>query len=479
MKKSSYCSTLIVDPFSDAGRIYQSMAEDPIFDFHTHFDPGDIACNRSFESATQLFIRDGRKGDHYVWALMRAAGVPEDLITGPLSPDDASQFRVFKAFAESFPLMRGNPVYVWTRMALDRFFQISEELNETNARDVYETIGTRLRGGMSVHDILSESKVAVVCTTDDPCDSLTHHRSFRSRGQLPFRMLPTWRPDRAMEIEKETFPDFVRQLSEASDMDIETFNDFCEALGKRHDFFHENSCRTADHGIFNFFPMHGKPEDIEGIFEESMRGRRPDAAGAGIWKGFMLQLLLSMNAEKGWAQQLHVSPMRNVNTSVYSSFGPDAGCDTVGPAVNIELMSNLLDALHSSGKLSRTIVYTLNRSDFERVAALLGRFQGGEPGRLQLGVPWWFNDHAEGMNYYFDTVRNAGLLSLIPGMLSDSRSFISASVRFDYFRRTLAAYLDRMREIGYFGGDPEASMKIALDMAGRIASRNARAFFRF
>ena len=451
-----------------ARRLYHDFAEGmPIFDYHCHLPVSEIAEDKTFENLTQIWL----KGDHYKWRAMRAAGVEERLVTG-----DAADEEKFEAWAATVPKTLRNPLYHWTHLELKRHFGISGKLlNPETAKEIYGKCSEMLQGKeFSARGILQRMKVRVVCTTDDPVDTLDHHRRIREDQTFSIKVLPAFRPDRAMGVESpKPFNQWVEQLEATSGVHVTDFDSFLEAIQKRHDAFHEAGCRISDHGIECPYAEDFVLKDIQRIFLKLRRGRKPQPHEALQFKSAMLMALARMDAEKGWAQQFHFGALRNVNSKAVKAIGPDTGYDTIGDFELAGSLAKFLDALDKENQLAKTVLYVINPRDNELIASMIGNFQdGGIRGKMQFGAAWWFNDQKEGMERQINALSNMGLLSCFVGMLTDSRSFLSYP-RHEYFRRVLCNLLGTDVENGEMPGD----MELIGDMVKDICFRNAVHYF--
>lgn len=448
--------------------LYHDFAKDmPVFDYHCHLPVREIAENKKFENLTQIWLH----GDHYKWRAMRANGVAERFITG-----DAPDFEKFQAWAATVPKTLRNPLYHWTHLELKRSFGISGKLlNLESAEEIYvacsEMLGTE---AFSTRSILERMKVKVICTTDDPVDSLEHHLLLKEDGESGVIVLPAFRPDQALGVEVPAqFNRWVGQLEAAADYEINDFQSFLGAIRKRHDFFHEAGCRLSDHGIERAFAAAFTSQEVARIFEKARRGVRPEDGETLRFKSAMLLELARMDAERGWTQQYHLGALRNVNTRAMRSLGPDAGFDTIGGFELAGSLARFLDLLEREGQLTKTILYVINPRDNELIATMIGCFQDGTfPGKMQFGSAWWFNDQKDGIERQLNALSQMGLLSRFVGMLTDSRSFLSYP-RHEYFRRVLCNLLGTEIEYGELPHD----MELIGGMVKDICYRNAVSYF--
>lgn len=440
----------------------------PIIDYHSHLDPRAIYENHAFASLAELWLY----GDHYKWRAMRANGIEERYVTGGEGVDDYARFC---AWAGTVPQAIGNPLYHWSHLELRRYFGISEIIHTGNAAVIWEKANTQLgEGGYRVRDFLQCSNVEVLCTTDDPVDTLDYHRLIAADSSISVQVLPTFRPDQALRISQGSFTSWVRQLGEAAGIEIGNYHDFLQALALRVDYFHAHGCRLSDHALDTVPYVEGTLEEAAGAFAKRMRGTALEAKEAEQFQARTMLELGKLYVRQGWAMQLHIHAQRNNNARMYARLGPDTGYDSMNDRPLAEKLGSLLNALDEGGHLPKTIVYSLNARDNEVLAALIGSFQGGVPGKLQLGSAWWFNDTKDGMLAQLKSLANFGLLGRFIGMLTDSRSFLSFT-RHEYFRRILCNLLGEWVERGEVPNDLEWLGTIVQN----IAYRNAQAYFGF
>jgi glucuronate isomerase len=451
-----------------ARTLYHDFAEPmPIFDYHCHLPVADIAADKSFENLTDIWLR----GDHYKWRAMRANGIPERLITG-----DASDLEKFQAWAATVPKTLRNPLYHWTHLELKRYFGVSEKLlNAETAEAIYTECSAMLRtSDFSTRRILERMNVKVVCTTDDPVDALEHHLRLREDRSFPVKVLPAFRPDKALGVESpREFNIWVERLEASAGLAIENYDSFLEAIRRRHDFFHQTGCRLSDHGIEHPFAVSYTARDVKKAFEKARQRKRPTPAEALKYKSAVMLELARMDAEKGWTQQFHFGALRNINSRAMEALGPDTGYDTIGDFAMARALAGFLDCLQREGRLAKTILYVMNPCDNEVAATAVGCFQDGSaPGKMQFGSAWWFNDQKDGIERQINALSNMGLLSRFVGMLTDSRSFLSYP-RHEYFRRVLCNLLGNDVENGELPDD----MELLGGMVRDICFRNAVAYF--
>ncbi|MDR1278962.1 MAG: glucuronate isomerase [Treponema sp.] len=461
-----------------AVRLYhEAAAGEKIFDYHCHLNPQEIAENRRFSDLASMWLG----GDHYKWRALRANGIDENLITGNGEPYDK-----FLAWAETVPKTIGNPLYHWTHLELQRYFNIDEPLNRESAPAIWKAANEKLNKDpeLSVFGIFKKFNVYGVGTTDDPADSLEWHK--KAVGATSCKVLPSFRPDRIMNIEKPEFAEYTGKLGRAAGRNITGPEDLLEALRDRINFFDKMGCRISDHGL-EYLPFEtaagdrpGSPIDqgrwekeLKEIFAAALDGKAPDARGAESWKTFILNFLGEEYADRGWAMQIHVAAIRSINSRALNRLGPDTGYDAVHDHPIAEKLARFLDLLESRGKLPKTILYSLNIKDLYTMGTIMGSFQGGGiPGKLQLGSGWWFLDHIDGMEAQMKILGNVGLLSRFVGMLTDSRSFLSYP-RHEYFRRILCNILGTWAENGLVPND----FPLLAGMVKDISFRNAERYF--
>ena len=449
-----------------ARRLYHDYAEDmPIFDYHCHLPVNEIAEDKIFENLTQIWL----KGDHYKWRAMRAAGVEERLITG-----DATDDEKFEAWAATVPKTLRNPLYHWTHLELKRCFGISGELlSPETGREIYATCSEMLQTqDFSARGILKRKNVKVVCTTDDPVDTLEHHRQIRRDPSFPVKVIPAFRPDKALNVESpKAFNQWVGRLEEAAGVQVTDLDSFLEAIRKRHDVFHETGCRLSDHGIESPYAEDFTLKEIRRIFLDARQGRKPQAQEVLQFKSAMLLELARLDAERGWTQQFHFGALRNVNSRAMAALGPDTGYDSIGDFELARNLAKFLDVLERENRLAKTILYVINASDNELVASMIGNFQDGRiRGKMQFGSAWWFNDQKDGIERQINALSNMGLLSCFVGMVTDSRSFLSYP-RHEYFRRVLCNLLGNDVENGEMPDDRELIGSMVMDICFRNALR--------
>lgn len=446
---------------------HEHAAKMPIFDYHCHINPKDIAEDRRFKTVTEIWLY----GDHYKWRAMRTNGVDERFCTG-----DASDWEKFEKWAETVPYTLRNPLFHWTHLELKKFFGIDEVLSPKNARKIYDACNEKLsQPEYSCRGIIRMANVHTICTTDDPVDSLEYHRQIKESG-FEVAVLPAWRPDKAMMVENPAaFNAYIDQLTKVSGVEIKTFADLISALDKRHHFFHENGCRLSDHGLDTAYAEDYSSDEICSIFDKVRGGQHLTAKEILKFKSCMLYEFGVMDHSRGWTQQLHIGAQRNNNTRLFNKLGPDTGFDSIGDVPVAAPLAKLLDRLDQENRLCKTVLYNLNPRDNELYATMLGNFQDGSvPGKVQYGSGWWFLDQKDGMEKQMNSLSNLGLLSRFVGMLTDSRSFLSYT-RHEYFRRTLCNLLGNDVE----NGEIPCDMELLGQMVENICFYNAKNYFNF
>ncbi len=456
-----------------AQKLYHEHAAGmPIIDYHCHLIPKMVADDHKFSSITEIWLG----GDHYKWRAMRSNGVPERFCTGT----DTSDWEKFEKWAETVPYTFRNPLYHWTHLELKTAFGIDKLLNPETAREIFEACNDKLQNdpNMTARGLMRRYNVETVCTTDDPVDSLEYHKAVADSG-FEVKMLPTWRPDKAMAVENpEAFRAYMEKLSEVSGVTISKFQDMVDALQKRHDFFESMGCRLSDHGIEEFYADDYTQPEIDGIFDKVYSGKQLTAEEIRKFKSAMLVVFGEMDYESGWTQQFHYGAIRDNNSKMFKLLGPDTGFDSIGEFTTAKAMSKFLDTLNSRGKLTKTILYNLNPCANEVIATMLGNFQDGSvAGKIQFGSGWWFLDQKDGMQKQMNALSVLGLLSRFVGMLTDSRSFLSYP-RHEYFRRTLCNLVGNDIENGEvpYTGYEEARVN---QMIEDICYNNAKNYFKF
>ena len=446
---------------------FEHASEMPIIDYHCHLPPREIAEDRNFENLTKIWL----DGDHYKWRAMRTNGVDEKFITGK-----ASDYEKFEKWAGTVPFTMRNPLYHWTHMELKKPFGIDQLLHPGTARKIFERCSDLLQTReFSTRNILRFFKVEVLCTTDDPADDLKNHQRLKEDG-FEIRVFPTFRPDKAIFIDSpENYNAYLDRLGASAGVDIRNLTDLTTALEIRHNHFHQMGCRLSDHGLEYIYADDFKSSEIEKIFKRVRSGEQVHPQDRHKFKSAMLLNLAEMDHAKGWTQQFHLGALRNNNTRMMRSLGPDTGFDSIGDFEMGRPLSKFLDSLDRNNKLAKTILYNLNPRDNYLVASMIGNFNDGSfPGKIQFGSGWWFLDQKEAMEWQMNALSNLGLLSRFVGMITDSRSFLSYP-RHDYFRRVLCNLIGNDVEKGLLPGEIEWLGS----MVENISYFNAKHFFNF
>jgi glucuronate isomerase len=469
MKKSFIHEDFLLQTDAAKELYYKHAAKMPIIDYHCHLNPAYIADDHQFDNLGQIWL----EGDHYKWRAMRTNGVDERYCTGK----DTSDWEKFEKWAETVPYTMRNPLYHWTHLELKTAFGVEDILSPKTAKKIYDICTEKLRTPeFSARGLLKKFNVETVCTTDDPVDSLEHHLALKKEG-FEIKVLPAWRPDKAMAVENPTeYRAYVEKLSKVSGVTISKFSDLIEALRKRHDFFASAGCKLSDHGIEEFYAEPYTQTEIDSIFNKVYGGKELSQEEILKFKSAMLYEGGVMDWEKGWTQQFHYGPIRNNNTRMFRKLGPDTGFDSIGDFTVAKNMSRFLDRLDVDNKLAKTIIYNINPRDNDLVATMIGNFQDGSvPGKIQFGAAWWFLDQKTGIEAQLTSLSNMGLLSRFVGMLTDSRSFLSYP-RHEYFRRILCNLLGNDVENGLL---PASEMEFLGEMVENISYYNAKNYFDF
>ncbi|MCO6552331.1 MAG: glucuronate isomerase [Gilliamella sp.] len=442
-------------------------AEQPIFDYHCHLPPEQIAQDYQFKNLYDIWL----KGDHYKWRAMRTNGVAEKFCTGT----DVDDFEKFKAWAETVPHTIGNPLYHWTHLELRRPFGIDNILlSPSTAETIWNKCNAMLETkAFSARSIMKKMNVKMVGTTDDPIDDLVHHKTIAQDSSFDIKVLPSWRPDKAFNIDSEFFVTYLDKLSAAADMAISSFHVLCQALSKRMDHFEQHGCKVSDHALDTVVYEEASEKELDTILTKRLSGAVLSARETAQFKTAVLIFLGSEYNKRGWVQQYHIGALRNNNSRMFNLMGADVGFDSINDSPIAQPLSRLLDAQAKQNALPKTILYCLNPSDNEILGTMIGNFQGeGIRGKMQFGSGWWFNDQKDGMIRQMTQLAQLGLLSRFVGMLTDSRSFLSYT-RHEYFRRILC------RMIGRWVEDGEAPRDIELlgQMVKNISFDNAKNYF--
>ena len=450
-----------------ARRLYHDYAADmPIIDYHCHLPPNEIAQNKTYENITRIWLN----GDHYKWRAMRTNGINEKYITGT-----ASDYEKFEKWAETVPFTARNPLFHWTHMELKKPFGITDILNKDTAKSIYENTSEQLQNSFSTQKLLSHFDVKIVCTTDDPADSLEHHQKV-ANSNCPTRVLPTFRPDKAMTVDNaKDYNAYLDKLAAAADVDISSYEDLKKALTKRHDLFDSLGCKLSDHGLETLYAAAYTEQEVATIFDKIRAGNELNIKEKEKFMSAMLYFFAVLDHSKGWTQQFHLGAIRDNNARMRSTLGPDTGFDSIGDFPVARAMSAFFNRLDSTDQLAKTIIYNLNPAWNEVFATMIGNYNDGTvAGKMQYGSAWWFLDQKDGMQKQIDALSNMGLLSRFVGMLTDSRSFLSYS-RHEYFRRLLCNMLGQDVQNGELPEDLPWLGKMVQD----ISFNNANTYFGF
>lgn len=445
----------------------EHAAKMPICDYHCHLIPQMIYEDKPFDNITQIFLG----GDHYKWRYMRSCGLDESYMTG-----DKPDAEKFKAFCSVLQYAIGNPLYHWTHLELKRYFDIDTVVREDTWEEIWEKANKVIKETqMSPAKLINQSNVAVICTTDDPADSLEWHKKIAEKGHTNAKVLPTFRPDFMINIDKPTYAGYIKKLSEVSGVNITDFDTLIEAVGKRLEFFHEVGCRISDHALDSVPFEEASKEEVTAILKKAINGETLTQRETDAYKTAVFKELSAMYSKHEWAMQLHIGALRNNNSAMFKKLGADTGFDSISDYCIAAPLSKLLDSMQSNGNLPKTILYTLNPKDNYVLATMLGNFQGSEvAGKIQFGSGWWFNDQRDGMLEQMKSLGNLGALCKFVGMLTDSRSFLSYT-RHEYFRRIMCNLLGTWVEGGEFPADMDTLGKIVED----ICYNNAKNYFKF
>lgn len=451
-----------------ARKLYHEYAEVmPIIDYHCHISQQEIYEDRKFENITQVWL----SGDHYKWRQMRSNGVPERYITG-----DATDREKFQKWAETLEMAIGNPLYHWSHLELKRYFGYDGCLNGETAEEVWQFCNEKLaKKDMTARNIIKNSNVTLLCTTDDPVDSLEWHKKLAEDSSFDVQVLPAWRPDKAMYIEKTDYMDYLSKLSEVSGIKINSFESLIEALRNRMDFFVSMGCSVSDHGMAYVMYMPASNEEIEGIFANRLSGKIPDEVSEAKFKTAFMIALGKEYHKRNWVMQLHYGVKRDNSKRMFKELGPDAGIDCISNYTPSSQLADFLNALDETDELPKTIIYSLNPIDNAAIGTIIGCFQNSSAiGKIQQGSAWWFNDHKSGMLEQMKSLASLGLLGNFIGMLTDSRSFLSYT-RHEYFRRIMCELIGGWVENGEYPEDYKVLEKIVKG----ISYNNTVRYFNF
>lgn len=449
-----------------AEELYHKYAESmPIIDYHCHLNPKEIAEDKKYRNITELWLG----GDHYKWRAMRSNGVEETYITG-----DASDKEKFLKWAEAISSCIGNPLFHWTHLELKRYFGIDKILSPNTAEEIWNRCNEILASGqLSARDLIKRSNVQVICTTDDPTDTLEYHKAIAADSSFKTKVLPAFRPDKAINIEKEGFAEYLTKLGKASGISIGSLTELKKALASRIQFFHDAGCRISDHALDPVVYSEAAEEEVSAVLEKALHGKVLSDIEVRKYKTYIVLFVGREYAKRNWVMQIHLGTIRSINSRMLKLLGPDTGFDTIGDRSFAEDLAKNLNALNETDELPKTILYCLNPRDNEVLGTMIGCFQGGGiPGKLQFGSGWWFNDQKDGMIRQMIALANLGLLSRFIGMLTDSRSFASYT-RHEYFRRILCNLIGEWVENGEAPGD----MTLLGGMVRDICYNNAVSYF--
>ena len=439
-----------------AVKMFEAAGEMPIFDWHCHLSPKEIFENREPEDIAELWLG----GDHYKWRAMRCCGIDEKYITG-----DAPGYEKFRAFASCMPFLIGNPMYHWCHLELRRYFGIEDILDDDTVDDVWKKANAAIRaGGFTPVELIAKSKVTHLCTTDDPADSLEYHKLIAEKN-LPFKVLPAFRPDKALSIDAPSFCSWLEAIEKTAGAKIDSFAKLCEVLLERISFFEKMDCRASDHA-FAYVPYEEASEDeLEAIFGKVLNGGTVTVKEADKYKTALLRFLATEYEKRNWGMELHIGPLRNNNSGMFASAGPDTGFDSIDDQLIARSLSRFLDSLASENRLPRTILFNINPKDNYVIASMAGNFQTSEAeSKIQFGSAWWFNDNIDGMREQMKALGNLGALGKFVGMVTDSRSFLSYP-RHEYFRRILCNLLGELVEKGQYPYDEKMLCRIVEDIS--------------
>lgn len=464
MKQFMDADFLLHTPFSR--KLYHNYAEKmPILDYHCHIDPREIAEDRHYDNITQLWLG----GDHYKWRQMRSNGIDERYITG-----DASDYEKFVEWSKTLEKAIGNPLYHWSHLELQRYFGYHGILSEKTAPAVWKLCNEQLQT-LSVRQIIAKSGVTLICTTDDPADTLEWHEQLACDQTFQVQVLPAWRPDQAMHIERSSYLTYLDKLSRCSGISVHDYASLLSALHNRLDYFGSHGCMISDHALEYIMYAPSSRESIARIFDKRMRGESLSAQDILLYKTAFLQDMSAEYRQRGWVMQLHYGCKRDNNSAAWRALGPDTGYDCIGDTAPASQTADFLDSLAEKGNLPKTILYSLNPGDTAANASIIGCFQNSDAiGKLQLGAAWWFNDHKAGMTEQLTTLADLGLLGNFIGMLTDSRSFLSYT-RHEYFRRILCNLIGDWVENGEVPNDESALGELIKN----ISYNNAIRYFGF
>lgn len=449
-----------------AERLYHDFAKSmPIFDYHCHLNPKEIAENKTYKTITEAWLG----GDHYKWRAMRINGVDEHYVTGA-----ASDKEKFLKWAETMPQCIGNPLYHWTHLELKSYFGIDKLLGPDTAEEIWTQCNSMLQtNDFAVKSLIERSNVKALCTTDDPADTLEYHTAIARDTSFGVKVFPAFRPDKVLNIDRDGFSQYLTRLGEAGGVEIKSITDLLQVLKDRIEYFHSMGCRISDHAFDTITFTGASEKEADAVLKKALAGATLSEDEVSSYKTFVMIFLGRQYSEHGWTMQIHLNAMRNNNTRMMKALGPDTGFDTIGDSSVAYPLSRLLDSLEQTNELPKTILYCLNPRDNELIAAISGCFQDGSiPGKIQFGSGWWFNDQKDGMIRQMTALANIGLLSRFIGMTTDSRSFLSYT-RHEYFRRILCNLIGEWVENGEAPGD----LELLGSMVQNICFNNAWNYF--
>ena len=446
---------------------YADMTKIPVIDYHCHINPREIYEDRQFENITQVWLG----GDHYKWRQLRTCGVDEKYITG-----DASDYEKFEKWAEIMPMLIGNPLYHWSHYELRYYFGYKGNLNKDTAREVWDLVNEKLNTSeFSVRNLIRKSNVKLICTTDDPIDSLEWHKKIKEDDSFDVQVLPAWRPDKAMNIEKKDYKDYLEKLSKCSGVEVKDFDSLKKALINRMDYFAKNGCTVSDHALEYVMYVPATDEEINAIMKKAFNSEAISKEEELKFKTMYMLFVAKEYNKRGWVMQLHYGCKRDNNTLMFERLGPDTGFDCISNYTPADQLANFLNAIASTDELPQTIVYSLNPQDNAAIGTIIGCFQGGGyKNKIQQGSAWWFNDHFTGMTEQMKSLASLSCLGNFIGMLTDSRSFLSYT-RHDYFRRIMCALIGGWVENGEYPNDD----KLLEPIVKGISYNNAVNYFKF
>lgn len=438
-----------------AARLYEAVRTLPIVDYHCHLSPKEIWEDQPFDNIGEMWLA----GDHYKWRLMREYGIDEQYVTG-----NADWYDKFLKYIEALEYAAGNPLYHWSKMELEQYFDVQEALTLANATLIWEKANAKIkREKLSPRKLITQSNVTFIATTDDPADSLKYHRLIREDASFPVQVTPSFRTDRLLQIAAADYPAYIAGLEQAAEMKITDLSSFKKAIEKRLDFFVSLGCRMTDVGLPVFPDRIGSEEEADAALQKALSGKKTEPAECLAFLGDMYVFLGAAYRERGLVMQWHLAVSRNANTRIFTQYGPDAGCDCMGASIPMAHIIRVLDAIDQTGGLPKTLLYTLVPSMAAPLSTVAGSFRN-----VSLGAAWWFCDHKRGILEQLDVIAETGHLGIFPGMLTDSRSFLSYA-RHDYYRRLVCQWIANLAERDEF--DPSAAERLAVKLCYENAQR--------